>query len=62
MVTWKPGDEGHLIQRRSCAGFLDKALLAVGISYALRGQNFECHGAAELGVLGLVHHTHTAPA
>jgi hypothetical protein len=55
------GDDVGVIQRRSRAGFLNEPPLAVGISYALRGQDLERDGATQLGVLNLVNHTH-APA
>jgi hypothetical protein len=55
------GDDVGMIQRRSCSGLLNKPPPAVGISHALWGQHFERHHAAELGVFGLVDHTH-APA
>ena len=43
-------------------GLLDEAPLAVGISHSLQGQDFECHVAAEAGVVCLVHFAHAARA
>ena len=54
------GDDVGVIERARRLGLLDEALLAVRIGRLCPGQDLDGDGAIEVGVAGLVNHTHPA--
>src|SRR5579885_1341979 len=52
----------RVIQCRCGLRFSMEALLRCGIRRGRRGKELQCHSAMQPGVLGLVHHTHSADA
>jgi hypothetical protein len=56
------GADVGMVQGRSRLGFTLESLQRVAVSRQLFGQELQGNGAPEAGVLGLVDHTHAAPA
>ena len=54
------GDDVRVVQRAGRLGFLNEALFAGGISDLVGGQDLDRHRAVQVGVVGLVNHTHAA--
>ena len=61
-ADFENGADVRVVERRSRARLALEALERLGVPGQIFGQKFERHKAAERGVFGFVHHSHSAAA